>query len=299
MPDDHERKSDGLTSSLASARSWAAVRIERYGAVMATPEEDYRALLPRLLALYPGLPTIRTKEPFRPVTHVAHGWYMRCHRGVEAVLHLERVGFAEEAAPVRRSILEHVVALKWLAEQGAAVADALRSGAAWDAQKRKDSLVAAGWTSVDLDLFDAVIADTEGIDRGNDNLLHFKPRCDRFGTSHDWATYLIETARSHPCWESAVAYLDITSGTPLAMAEPTDAVDQAGFAAIHLFEALVSINDILKGRPFSPRLAALDREIRSIASRQRRERGLPVPDGFDPGPPRTREPRRGADNYPS
>ncbi|MDQ1734131.1 MAG: hypothetical protein QOH56_382 [Pseudonocardiales bacterium] len=249
---------------------------------MNTPEADYRALLPILLGLYPSLPGLTLQESHRPITHVAHGWYMRCHRGVQAVFQLEETGFQEEASPIRRSILEHVVALKWLAEQGGVVADILKRGAAHDAAKRKVALVAANWTAVDLGLFDAVIADQDGTDPQYDNLLHFKQRCDRFGTPHDWTTYLVETARSHPCWESAVPYMDVSTGRPLALDQPEPVIDQAGFCVIHLFEALVAIDHMIAASHLTPELERLDVEIRRIAVRQRREQGLHIPDGFDP-----------------
>jgi hypothetical protein len=258
---------------------------------MSTPEEDFRALLPGLLSLYSSLPSLRLKSDFRRVPHVTHGWYMRCHRGVEAVLLLEEAGFSVEAAPIRRSVVEHVVALKWLADQGHVVAEILRRGAAHDAAKRKESIERAGWTSVDVSLFDAVIDDAAGSDPSNDIQLHFKERCNRSGTVHDWATYLAETAQSHPCWESARPYFESSNGSVYALAHPTSGPDQAGFCAIHLFEALVAVNHISRGRPLSNRLRVMDREIRSISARQRRALGLSVPEGFDPN---ERLARRGA-----
>jgi hypothetical protein len=271
-----------------------AVARRAYRSHMGTPDEDFRELLPTLLLLYPSLPSIRFKPGFQRVAHVAHGWYMRCHRGVEAVLLLEDDGFEIEAAPIRRSVLEHVVALKWLADEGAVVAEILRRGAAHDAAKRKDSIERANWTSVDVDLFDAVINDAAGIDKSNDFLLHFKERCDRAGTPQDWVVYLVETAQSHPCWESALPYLDSTTGTLYALAQPVGRQDQAGFCAVHLYEALDAVNHISRGRPLSKRLNTLERQIRSIAARQRREKNLTVPDGFDPGEQPRGRPRVGS-----
>ncbi|MFG2847131.1 hypothetical protein ACGF12_28745 [Kitasatospora sp. NPDC048296] len=132
-------------------------------------EQEYRALLPRLLVLYPhaiaDASQRRIRQSHAEVGHLAHGWYMRCHRGVLAVLALEAAGLQVEAAPTRRSVLEHVVALKWLAEQGGIVADILRRGAAHDANKRKAAVKAANWTSVDTALFDAVIHDGQSLQR--------------------------------------------------------------------------------------------------------------------------------------
>ncbi|MFJ5034579.1 DUF5677 domain-containing protein [Streptomyces sp. NPDC088560] len=218
-------------------------------------EHEYRTLLARLLRLYPDAGNhalqLQIRETHVEVGHVAHGWYMRCHRGVLAVLTLEETGFQVEAAPIRRSVLEHVVALKWLAEKGSVVADILRRGAARDAVRRKAAVEAANWTSVDVDLFDAVIQDGQGLHPQHDTFLNFKHRCERFGTPHDWTTYLNETAQCHPSWESALPYLDVTSGRPRARSTPAPLIDQAGFCAIHLFEALVCISEIIDSEHLS------------------------------------------------
>lgn len=264
-------------------------------ASMPTVEEEYRTLLPQLLSLYPavGRSGLRFRETHQGVGHVAHGWYMRCHRGIEAVLLLEQANRQEEAAPIRRSVVEHVVGLKWLVEQGSIVADILRRGAAHDATKRKAAMQAANWTSVDLQLFDAVIDDARDLDRQHDVLLNFKPRCDRFGTPHDWTTYLTETRHCHPCWESAVAYLDLSSGNPVARSHPASLIDQAGFCAVHLYEALISINEIVDDQRLDGELDEICPRLHSIIVRQRRELGLLIPPELEADDAPRSEPRTG------
>lgn len=83
---------------------------------------------------------------------------MRCHRGVEAILLLDEAGYAEEASGIRRSVIEHVVALKWLAAEGDRINDTLMRGHARDAERRKEAVTGAGWTSVDPAEIAAVIA---------------------------------------------------------------------------------------------------------------------------------------------
>lgn len=244
---------------------------------MQTVEEQYRALLPRLLALHPAAMEARVKATHAEVSHVAHGWYMRCNRGVEAVLQLERIGYQEEAAPVRRSIVEHVVALKWLAAEGNAVSTVLRRGGSHEARKRKAALLDANWTSVDIAQFDAVAADGQNLDRQQDNLLNFKPRCDAYGSPYDLATWLTEVAGCHPSWESAVPYIRIENGTVAGVGGPIWQIDQAGFCAIHLFEGLCAFHAIFEDAPLDQELDKLHRELVATAVRQRRELGLPVP----------------------
>ena len=244
---------------------------------MQSVEEQYRALLPRLLALHPATTVARVKATHAKVSHVAHGWYMRCNRGVEAVLQLERIGYQEEAGPIRRSIVEHVVALKWLAAEGNKISTVLRRGGSGEAVKRKAVLLDANWTSVDTAQFDAVVADGQDLDRQRDYLLHFKQRCEAYGTPHDWATYLNEVARFHPSWESAVPYIRIEDGKVAGVGGPTWQIDQAGFCAIHLFEGLYAFHFIFEDAPLEQELDELYRELVTTVVRQRRELGLPIP----------------------
>ncbi|MGI8765291.1 MAG: hypothetical protein ACR2KM_02110, partial [Gemmatimonadaceae bacterium] len=85
---------------------------------MSTSEEDYRELLPVLLHLYPPRRSFAFDGSHVQISHIAHGWYMRCQRGVEAILALETAGYQVEAAPIRRSVVEHAVGLRWLAGSG-------------------------------------------------------------------------------------------------------------------------------------------------------------------------------------
>lgn len=246
---------------------------------MQSVEEQYRALLPRLLELHPAATSSRVKATHSEVAHVAHGWYMRCNRGTEAVLQLERIGHQEEAGPIRRSIVEHVVALKWLAAEGNAMSTVLRRGGSYEANRRKAALLDANWTSVDMAQFDAVVADGQNLDRQQDNMLNFKPRCEAYGTPHDLATWLNEVARCHPSWESAVPYIRIENGAVTGVAGPTWQIDQAGFCAIHLFEALYAFHSIFEDAPLDQELDQLYRELMATVVRQRRELGLPdLPD---------------------
>jgi hypothetical protein len=244
---------------------------------MPSIEEDFRAVVRQLLKVYPGASPLQAKDSHLQVSHVAHGWYMRCHRGVEAVLRLEEAGLQEEAGPIRRAVIEHVVALKYLAQDGNAVSTVLRRGASHETAKRKEALQSANWTSVDLADFDNVIADGAGLDARQDTLLHFKHRCDEYGTPHDWATYLNEVARCHPSWESAVPYIDLTGASVRVRSTPKWQIDQAGFCAIHLFEALAAYQEVFVDAPFDAMLSPLESRLKSLVVRQRRELGLPIP----------------------
>jgi hypothetical protein len=53
---------------------------------------------------------------------------MRCKLNAEAVLVLESHGMEEEASPLRRSVVEHVVGLRWLHARGNEAVDVVRRG---------------------------------------------------------------------------------------------------------------------------------------------------------------------------
>ena len=242
-------------------------------------------MLPELLKVYQRVDGLQLKPGWVRVAHVAHGWFMRCQRGVEAVLLLEAQGYQEEAAPIRRSILEHAVSLNWLASSGEEAIGTLLRGAAHEAGKRKNSVLAAGWTSVDPALFDRVIDDGNGWSAEQDFLLHFKQRCDAFGSSHDWVAYLAETARSHPGWESAASYiLPREDGTAVAalLTSPRERIPQAGYCALALFQALLAVNEMLDGSPLETTLDELGTRLKDIVVRQRVARGLPIPEELAP-----------------
>jgi hypothetical protein len=107
----------------------------------------YAPLLKELMVLYPE--QANSAPPWRDgyarAGFLAHGWYMRCHRTVEAVLILGNAGYADEAAPLRRSIIEHVLALRWLAAEGDRILDTIARAHALDTRNRAEAVAAAGW----------------------------------------------------------------------------------------------------------------------------------------------------------
>ena len=239
-------------------------------------EDSYAALLDELLDLYPQLDDLTLDPLHRPATYLVHGWYMRVHRNVGALLLLSRNGYEAEAGPIRRSIIEHTVALKWLAQDDGVAATVVRRGHAFDAGKRKEAIEAAGWGAPSA-IFDEVIGDlaaTEG-SKQHDHLLLFKRRCEAYGNPHDWSVYLIETSQSHPGWETAVAYLS-EEQPPRALSEPrSQGRDDVGFSALHLLESLAAVSDMMASSPWVDRLTAMAERVRALDNAVRRERGMP------------------------
>ncbi|MGZ5393483.1 MAG: DUF5677 domain-containing protein, partial [Mycobacterium sp.] len=109
---------------LATERAHPAVVAALHDDDQVTPDdEDFGPILDELLDLYPTMPTLRLRKSHRRASHLAHGWYQRVRRSSEAVIGLNNLGYGPEAAPIRRTIIEHVVVLKWLADEGDKVLD--------------------------------------------------------------------------------------------------------------------------------------------------------------------------------
>ena len=240
----------------------------------------YLPLYEELKLLYPNL---LTKGPawrtgYRGVVHLAHGWYLRCHRGVEAIVLLGDAGYAEEASPIRRSVIEHVLALKWLSIEGDKILDTVARGHAADARKRGDAISAANWTSVDLAEVEETIAriDPDARDRHNDHLLHFAQRLAMYGDEHTMPGYLAENARTHPSFESAVCYVEQQAGT--LMRQFPQSLWQVPFATTHLLEALLALRQALDPEPWDPELDGIVERYLATTDEVRRQDGLPPVD---------------------
>ena len=215
------------------------------------------------------------REGWRDVGHLAHGWYMRCHRGAQALVILGDAGFAEEASPLRRSIIEHVVALQWLAMEGDRVLDTVARAHADSSQRVRDAVESAAWTSVSLaDADDAIAsAAADGRDPANDYLQKFANRARQYSDAHTMVEYLVECGRSHPSYESAICYYDIWAGTFLE--ESIRSIWQVPFAATHVLEALEAVREVFDPRPWAIELRRLFEQFRDVTDAVRLHDGLP------------------------
>jgi hypothetical protein len=241
----------------------------------------YQPLLTEMLSLYPTFMEAGGtgwREGWQSVGHLAHGWFLRCHRGVEALLLLDANGFAEEASPLRRSIIEHVVALRWLAVEGDGILDTVARGHAHGGQRQRDAVATAGWASVDIEEVDRAVASAQADERdpANDNLLQFAQRAKKYTDAHTIVVYLSECARTHPSHESAVCYMD----SPEEELRPNsrDDVWQVPFATAHLLEALGAVREAFDPRPWHDAFPTILRRFRTTTDEVRAEDGLPPVD---------------------
>ena len=237
---------------------------------------ELESLLDEMLALYPALMRggpQQVRDGWGRVAHIAHGWYQRCHRGVEALRLLAASGYTEEASPLRRSIIEHAVALRWLAAEGEGIGDtvALRHGE--DVKYIRDRVEAAGWCSVDLKQMDEVIASVRADirDDSKNYLMNFTQRAEEYGEGHELLAWLGECARSHATFESAVCYFDPADGALLE--ESRKALWETPFAAGFLLEALLAFRQIFNPEPWEDEVARLLAWYREVTLRV--QDGLP------------------------
>jgi ribulose bisphosphate carboxylase small subunit len=239
--------------------------------------DDYRHILTQLLPMYRSTQNrdlMHLSSNFQQVGHIAHGWYMRCLRGCEALLILDEVGYSEEAAPLRRSVIEHVTALKWLASEGNQINDTLARGHSIQTEYIRKIVEEAKWTSVDLVQLDEIISEinTEACSKGNDQYLHHKQRTIAFDDVHSFVGSVAESAKSHPTYESAMSYVAIPDQT--MMDEPRKYLNQVPFAAAQLLEATLTFRLVFAAPPWRETLTELLGQFYSITGRVREQDGL-------------------------
>ena len=203
-------------------------------------------------------------------------------RTVQASLTLDQEGYACEAAPLRRTCIEHVTGLAWPAEEGNDAADSLIRLNAEQARRRLQSVQNADWSTVNQEAFTEVIEDGEEADKGTlhlDNAWHFVPRNTNYGTVHYLPVWLAETAHSHPSWASASPYMVPGDDERAALLdEPIEApIYVYSTATFVLVDGLAAMNLMLEGHPFTARLRTIIQRVRDIDTAVRRERGQDIP----------------------
>lgn len=228
----------------------------------------YLPLVQELLALFPALEIQQVRPKYRKIVDIAQGWYTHVENGCRAVLLLEDEGLALEAAPIRRSVIEHTVALKWLVHDGEKIIPTLQRSAKYGWDKLGKANTEAGWQPLDPAGMKALEDIASRADPRTDFLSQFTARADRLKLTHDKVTYLHETAYSHPSIESANLYR--------VDAPPRD-LDQLGFCVMYLFDALAQFDQLFDPQPWLSVLPSIGQKIKDVTAARRAEDGLPIP----------------------
>lgn len=248
--------------------------------------DSWDHLVDTMLGLYPisGRPVVFREGHVR-CTHIAHGWLMRCLRNTRACLQLREAGMATEAAPLRRSTLEHATALAWLEDEGDAAVDPIHRGNVNYAERQREATTRAGW-GLPEEAFRQAIEDVpQAANTHLDIYAHnFWERNAKYGTPHNLPVYAIESAQSHPSWTSASPYCQEGSeaGLVTLLDEPSDGeLDEAAAAYVLVTPALVSFNEMLAGHDLTRDLRAILARGRELVARDMAKHGRPRPAEFD------------------
>jgi hypothetical protein len=141
---------------------------------------------------------------------VIWAWTNRVVRTAEAALTLHDAEFDVEASPLRRTLMEHAVAIHWLADKRGPAYQALvraRSLNMRNLERAQD----AGWqlNAEQQQLLDEAIAiETDEDTLSEDNLIHAKQRAEAYGLGSVHQGWVIETWTSHPSLMSALPYYE-------------------------------------------------------------------------------------------
>lgn len=164
--------------------------------------------------LFPGLEQLLEALPNSPppgsdaeVYASAHGFYCRIARTSQAALHLIDIGLTDESAPLRRALIEHVLQLAWIIEEGeVAVRAHVRAHQARMASVQR--LLDDRW-SIPAEAFDRLLTLDVPSD-GKDHLVQFGQLVKRYGAVSDdlLAAWLTDTGASHPSHTTYAAYWD-------------------------------------------------------------------------------------------
>ena len=202
-----------------------------------------------LFELYGTLTEIVVKEDDRQAAELAHSWYSRTWHTTKAALLLHEQGFVTEAAPLRRSLIEHALALQWIGHSPGPAYDATvkahqhavgkfaekpESGAAVPREVIEDFL------SLELD---------GGREQA---LLHIYDLCKKYGPPGAYTGWFLETGGSHASWRSGEPYRK-----PRVTSDPAqDAMVVLWFALATAGFSMLLVND-----PWVMAVEAVDREL--------------------------------------
>lgn len=219
----------------------------------------------RLFRLYDGLDSIEVREDTGRAAVMAHGWYMRVRRSAEAIRVLDDVGYSHEAAPLRRSMIEHALALHWLADATEAAVDALLVSHQERMRRIRESMT-DDWP-VDRGLFDPIL--NSSIPSSPEmTYLAFKHLCDRYDQSDLFVAWLLETSHSHPSFSSAVAYTEGESIEELVLTDGSADFPSSDDEVVALMMLIASqgFNRLIVGSPWTTVLAAIEGEMTQALS---------------------------------
>jgi hypothetical protein len=222
---------------------------------------DIKGTIQELMALYDGMNELKVKRDDQRALMIAHGWYMRLRRTGEAAVRLTLSGYGEEAAPLRRSMIEHAIGLYWLADAKDAAVVVLERVNQIRVEKLAAKLTDA-WSLNREDLADILSA--EAPSTSVDHLAHFANQCAKYGSPEIHVAWLTETASSHPSLVGASAYVDESDGERILLRQsshPHDVESLEQIFAVMLLIASSAFNELIEGQPWTKALKDIDERL--------------------------------------
>ena len=212
------------------------------------------------LAFYEDPATVKHREDLGGAAFVAHGWYSATRDWARGALLMEGAGLSRSAAPLRRSMIEHALALSWLTDAHEYVLASLRMAEQEHLRKLDEAMAGGGW-SVPPGLIDSLL-DPPATGSREDANLHIKHLTQRLAQPNVLVAWLHETATCHATLSSASRYVSTWPGEETKGLAVGDAA-QSGKDQIALLLLLASdgFNNFLVGAPWTDQLADLERQF--------------------------------------
>lgn len=145
---------------------------------------------------------------------VAWGWVIRLKRTAQAVLELEKAGYASEASPLVRSVVEHAIRLPWAADMGRQEFVEILLRMRRKALKTTLNAADAGWALNEDQISQIRDLQEEAGDEfiGKDHLMHVAHLVakDPEQFAGLYQVWLSETQETHPSLQSSAAYRSLS-----------------------------------------------------------------------------------------
>lgn len=206
-------------------------------------EPHFDPILADLLDVFPSSKGLKLPAELEESRFLVGGWFAHVQNGVEAITLLVSNGLARETATVRRSVIEHTVALKWIRFERAAVLQTVVRTSTMGMVKANDATNDAYATSIPQHVIDQMQAIADNADASNDNMRSFANRIKKLTGKVEYADYMEETQLAHPSGQSALIYAT-------DMPKYDKPGSQAAFCCLYLLYALEHLNNIFAPQPW-------------------------------------------------
>ena len=213
------------------------------------------------LSLYDTPRSVELRLDIGGAAPIAHGWYSAVRAWGRGALLLEDAGLYAGTAPLRRSMIEHGLALFWLAETPDDALASLQKAKQSSVGKLKSAMEGGRW-NIPEEVLAGLLSPTANGSLEDTN-LNFTHLCRRFGQQDLLVAWLHESMASHPSLASAMPFLpDLPLEEPVTLprgVRPSTGREQV---ALLLLFASDGFNKFLTGAPWIRDLANLEERFR-------------------------------------